>query len=104
VDDLADAHLRALSKLQQGSPELVCNLGTGNGFSVREVIEAARRITGHAIPARITPRRAGDPSRLVSGGTRARELLGWTPRTTAIEDIVSDAWRFHRAFPNGYSF
>jgi UDP-glucose-4-epimerase GalE len=104
VDDLADAHLRALSKLQQGSPELVCNLGTGNGFSVREVIEAARRITGHAIPARITPRRAGDPSRLVSGGTRARELLGWTPRTTAIEDIVSDAWRFHRAFLNGYSF
>ncbi len=102
VDDLADAHLRALSLLQQGVAEFACNLGTGSGYSVREVIEACRRITGHKIPARTTPRRAGDPARLVSGGTRAKEVLGWTPRATDISEIVADAWRFHRAHPNGH--
>jgi UDP-glucose-4-epimerase GalE len=101
VDDLADAHLRALALLQQGVGEFACNLGTGSGYSVREVIEACRRVTGHEIPARTTPRRAGDPARLVSGGTRAKEVLGWTPRATDISEIVADAWRFHRAHPNG---
>ena len=103
VDDLADAHLRALCKLQGGAPEIVCNLGTGYGYSVREVVEAARRVTGHSIPARVAARRPGDPSRLVSGGTRAKELLGWTPKATAIDEIVGDAWRFHQSRPNGYS-
>jgi UDP-glucose-4-epimerase GalE len=96
VDDLADAHLRALAALQAGERQVVCNLGTGQGFSVLEVLEAARRVTGRPIAARIVGRRAGDPAQLVSGGTRARDLLGWTPRKTGIETIVRDAWSFHR--------
>jgi UDP-glucose 4-epimerase len=103
VEDLADAHLRALGKLQAGGSPLAINLGTGHGFSVREVIETARRVTGHAIPAAISPRRAGDPPILVSGGTRARDQLGWVPARPGIEDIVADAWRFQRAHPNGYA-
>ncbi len=102
VEDLADAHLRALLKLQSGTATLAVNLGTGTGFSVREVIETARRVTGHAIPARVVERRPGDPAQLVSGGTLAGELLGWTPRRASIEDIVSDAWRFLQAHPDGY--
>ena len=70
---------------------------------VREVIDAARRVTGHAIPERIAPRRPGDPPELVSGGSRAFELLGWRPRRSALEDILADAWRFHRAHPSGFS-
>jgi len=103
VTDLADAHLRALSRLQAGAKTLACNLGTGEGYSVREVIEAARRITGHAIPERMTARRSGDPPELVSGGSRAFELLGWRPGHSALEEILSDAWRFHETNPRGYS-
>ena len=103
IVDLADAHLRALSRLQQGTQSLACNLGTGEGYSVREVIEAARRVTGHAIPERIAPRRPGDPPVLVAGGTRAFDLLGWRPRRSDLEDILADAWRFHRANPKGFS-
>ena len=102
VDDLADAHLRALVKLQAGTTTLACNLGTGSGFSVREVVEAARRVTGHAIPARVVERRPGDPAQLVSGGSRAKELLGWAPKRPALEDILADAWRFQTAHPKGY--
>ena len=102
VDDLADAHYRALGKLQEGQGELVCNLGTGTGYSVREVIETARRVTGHPIPARVVERRPGDPARLVSGGGRAHELLGWTPARPGLEEIIGDAWRFHSAHPDGF--
>jgi UDP-glucose-4-epimerase GalE len=102
VEDLADAHLRALAKLQQGEARLACNLGTGTGFSVLEVIDTARRVTGKPIPTRIAGRREGDPPRLVSGGTRARDLLGWTPRRAGLEDIVRDAWKFLLAHPNGF--
>ena len=102
VEDLADAHLRALARLQAGEREVVCNLGTGSGFSVKEVIETARGVTGHAIPARVVERRPGDPPVLVSGGTRARDLLGWEPGRPDIADIVGDAWRFLRAHPDGY--
>ncbi len=102
VDDLGDAHLRALAALQAGTPSVVCNLGTGQGYTVLELIEAARRITGHAIPAEVGARRAGDPAQLVSGGTRARDLLGWVPRRAALETILEDAWRFHSAHPSGY--
>jgi UDP-glucose 4-epimerase len=102
VDDLADAHLRALASLQRGSPSIVCNLGTGNGFSVLELIDAARRITGHAIPHKVGARRAGDPARLVSGGSAARDLLGWVPKRAELGTILEDAWRFHRAHPTGY--
>ncbi|MCY2958577.1 MAG: UDP-glucose 4-epimerase GalE [Planctomycetota bacterium] len=103
VEDLADAHLRALARLQAGGSPLAINLGTGKGFSVREVIETARRVTGHPIPAATSPRREGDPPILVSGGTRARDVLGWEPARPDIADIVSDAWRFHRAHPDGYA-
>jgi len=102
VEDLADAHLRALAGLQAGRREIACNLGTGTGYSVREVIEAARRVTGHPVPEAVAPRREGDPPRLVSGGERARELLGWEPRRAGLDDIVADAWRFHREHPDGH--
>ena len=103
IEDLADAHLRALTKLQGGTDKIHCNLGTGSGFSVREVIEVARKVTGHAIPAEVAPRRPGDPPELVSGGSRAADLLGWTPARPSLEDIVGDAWRFHQARPEGYA-
>jgi UDP-glucose 4-epimerase len=103
VDDLSDAHLRALAKLQSGARRILCNLGTGTGYSVREVIEVARRVTGHPIPAVVTGRRPGDPPELVSGGSAARELLGWEPRRTSLEDIIGDAWNFVRRKPDGFS-
>ena len=102
VDDLADAHLRALAKLQAGETALACNLGTGQGYSVREVIEAARKVTGHAIPARTVRRRPGDPARLVSGGTLAASRLGWKPVRSSLQAILEDAWRFHKNHPAGY--
>jgi UDP-glucose-4-epimerase GalE len=101
VEDLARAHLAALARLQAGVSSIRCNLGTGSGYSVREVIEAARRISGHPIPARVVARREGDPPCLVSGGTRARDLLGWQPQRGELEDILRDAWRFHSTKRNG---
>ena len=103
VDDLADAHLRALSRLQSGTPTIHCNLGTGTGYSVLELIETARRVTGHAIPHVMAERRPGDPPELVSGGSRARELLGWSPMRSELETILRDAWAFHQAHPGGLS-
>ncbi|MEZ6017453.1 MAG: UDP-glucose 4-epimerase GalE [Planctomycetota bacterium] len=102
VEDLADAHLRALAYLQSGRGNFECNLGTGQGFTVREIIETARRVTGHPIPYEVAPRREGDPAVLVSGGTRAREVLGWSPMRGAIEDVIGDAWRALNAHPHGY--
>lgn len=101
VDDLADAHLRALDRLQAGQG-LKLNLGTGRGYSVREVIEACRRVTGHQIPATIGPRRAGDPPELIADATRAGEQLGWQPRYRDIEEIVATAWKWHSTHPHGY--
>lgn len=103
IEDLGDAHLRALAKLQAGTERLAVNLGTGTGFSVLEVVETARQVTGHAIPARVVDRRPGDPPELVSGGTRAQEELGWEPARPALADIVGDAWRFLQAHPSGYA-
>jgi UDP-glucose 4-epimerase len=101
VDDLAEAHLAALAKLQAGMPSIAVNLGTGQGYSVREVVDVARRVTGREIAARVAGRRAGDPPRLICGGTRARELLGWVPARGELEVIVRDAWNFHRRHPRG---
>jgi UDP-glucose 4-epimerase len=100
VTDLADAHVRALHGLDGGSRAY--NLGIGRGFSVREVIETAREVTGHPIPAVIGPRRPGDPAVLVAGSDRIRRELGWSPRYTELRDIVSSAWEWHRAHPRGY--
>jgi UDP-glucose 4-epimerase len=93
VVDLADAHVRALTALDDDGL-IVCNLGNGSGFSVREVVEAARRVTGHPVPADEAPRRAGDPAVLVASSERARHLLGWRPRYAELDTIVADAWRF----------
>lgn len=103
VEDLGRAHLAALRKLQEGAPKIACNLGTGNGYSVLELIEKARTITGHEIPAEFTERREGDPARLVCGGTGALDQLGWKPTRSELDVILEDAWRWHRAHPNGYA-
>ncbi|MDT0268329.1 UDP-glucose 4-epimerase GalE [Streptomyces sp. DSM 44915] len=93
VDDLAEAHLLALTAATPGE-HLVCNLGNGNGFSVREVIETAREVTGHPIPETPAERRAGDPAVLVASAERARERLGWRPSRADLAGIIADAWAF----------
>jgi len=103
IEDLASAHRLALQKLEAGADNIQCNLGTGTGFSVKQVIDAARQVTGHAIPATVEGRREGDPPELVSGGTRAFDLLGWKPERAGIVDIIGDAWRFMQSYPNGYA-
>ena len=103
VDDLSDAHLRALRLLQDGTERFACNLGTGSGYSVREVIDVARRVTGHPIPEVVIGRRAGDPPELVSGGSLAREKLGWVAQRASLEDIIADAWNFMQQKPDGFS-
>lgn len=97
VDDLCQAHLRALEALQRNGGSLAVNLGNGQGFSVREVIDTVRAVTGHAVPVRIEARRAGDPARLIADSMRARQELGWTPRYPGLQDIVDHAWRFAAA-------
>ncbi|MCA9233027.1 MAG: UDP-glucose 4-epimerase GalE [Planctomycetales bacterium] len=101
VDDLATAHVAALEKLQS-TPALKLNLGTGNGASVLEVIEACRRVTGHPIPIVVEGRREGDPPQLVADASLANETLAWQPRYTDIESIVASAWRWHEAHPHGF--
>lgn len=102
IGDLADAHLLALQQARAGE-HLILNLGNGNGFSVREVIDVARRVTGHPIPAREAPRRPGDPPRLVAASQRIRAELGWSPRRPELETMIADAWAFAQAHPHGYS-
>jgi UDP-glucose 4-epimerase len=101
VNDLGDAHLTALEQLGSGS-QMQLNLGTGRGYSVREVIDACRRVTGHPIPAEMGARRAGDPPALVADSSRAQTTLHWTPQYTDIEEIVRTAWKWHHAHPEGY--
>ena len=104
VMDLADAHLRALHWLRHTARPgqcLICNLGNGEGFSVLQMVEAARAVTGHAIPTLAGSRRAGDPARLVASAQRAREVLGWTARAD-INAIIASAWAWHQAHPEGF--
>jgi len=96
VNDLASAHLMALDFMSENDGAHCFNLGSGQGFSVRQVIEAARQVTGRAIPFETAPRRPGDPAVLVAAATRAREQLGWEPRFTDVEMIIETAWRWHR--------
>lgn len=101
IDDLAEAHLLALDGARV-SEHRVFNLGNGNGFSVRQVIEAARAVTNEEIPANEAPRRPGDPPQLVAASDLIRSELGWRPRKPALEEMVADAWAFARANPDGY--
>ncbi len=99
--DLVSAHLLALDALE-AKDKLVYNVGSGNGFSVREVIETARAVTGHAIPAIESPRRLGDPPRLVASSDKIRRELGWQPLHTDLKDMIASAWEWHRSHPKGY--
>lgn len=101
IDDLSHAHLLALEANRPGKHQIF-NLGNGSGFSVREVIAAAERVTGGEIPAREVGRRAGDPPMLVAASERIRSELGWEPRKPRLEQIVADAWEFAQAHPHGY--
>jgi UDP-glucose 4-epimerase len=102
VLDLASSHLLALEKLANGGPSGIYNLGNGQGFSVREIIDVCREVTGHPIPEEMAPRRAGDPAVLIAGAERARTSLGWEPKYTQVRDIVATAWQWHQSHPNGY--
>ena len=101
IDDLADAHLLALDGAV-ASEHRIYNLGTGNGFSVREVIEAAREVTGRAVPVVESPRRAGDPPRLVAASQKIRDELGWSPTRSDLPRMIGDAWSFMLEHPDGY--
>lgn len=101
VRDLAEAHLLALQYLDQGGASDVFNLGSGDGYSVMEIIDTARKITGCEIPAIVEPRRAGDPSVLIASNKKAGEILGWKPER-GLETIIADAWNWHSSHPNGY--
>ena len=103
VTDLAMAHILAVEYLARGGESDIFNLGNGVGYSVREVIETARSVTGHPIPATEVPRRAGDPARLVASGEKAKKVLGWEPEIKKLDDIIASAWKWHRAHPNGYT-
>jgi UDP-glucose 4-epimerase len=100
VTDLADAHIRALARLDDGS--VTYNLGNGAGHSVREVIQSVERVTGRTVPVRIAPRRAGDPAALVAASDRLRQETGWSPRYAALDDIVRTAWAWREKHPGGY--
>jgi UDP-glucose 4-epimerase len=101
VTDLAQAHILALKALDKGSRTY--NLGNGEGYSVKEVIEAARTITGLPIQAEVGPRRPGDPAILIAGSETIKRELGWQPRFASLESIIGTAWEWHRAHPKGYN-
>ena len=96
VTDLAQAHILAVEYLNRGGESDIFNLGNGVGFTVKEVIECARKVTGHPIPAISAPRRAGDPAQLVASSEKAKNILGWNPQYDDLETIIASAWNFHR--------
>lgn len=102
VRDLAQAHLLALQYLERENQSNIFNLGNGSGFSVQEIIEVAREVTGHPIPAKIEQRRAGDPSTLIASNKKAVEILGWKPQYSEPRAIIEAAWNWHRTHPDGY--
>lgn len=102
VEDLIQAHVLALDYLKEGGASEVFNLGSNNGFSVQEMIEETRAVTGHTIPAVEQERRPGDPPRLIASSAKAKRILGWEPSRTDVKRIIQDAWDWHRAHPNGY--
>ncbi|TDQ41452.1 UDP-glucose 4-epimerase GalE [Aureibacillus halotolerans] len=103
VSDLASAHFQALKYLDNGGKTDVFNLGNGQGFSVKQVIDTCRQVTQHAIPAKTAPRRAGDPAVLIASSKKAQEVLGWVPASPELSTIVADAWAWHQSHENGYA-
>jgi UDP-glucose 4-epimerase len=109
IADLADAHVLAIDRSISSAPssgsafQEIYNLGSGAGFSLRQVVESARRVTGHPIPVSEEPRRPGDPAILVASSRRAIDVLGWRPRYTDLDSIVASAWAWHQRYPNGYT-
>jgi UDP-glucose 4-epimerase len=103
ISDLSSAHLLALEHLRAGKESQFINLGNGSGYSVKQVIETSKKVTGRDIPVENAPRRAGDPPQLVGDSTKAREVLGWQPHVPELEKIIESAWNWHQAHPNGYS-
>lgn len=102
VTDLAQAHILAMEYLIKGGENNIFNLGNGVGFTVKEVIDAARKVTGHTIPAKVTPRRAGDPAQLIASSEKARTILGWHPEHADLYHIIETAWNWHKNHPNGF--
>lgn len=103
VSDLANAHMLALKRLKSGGDSKIYNLGNGKGFSVKEVIDIARKVTGREIKAEIAGRRAGDPAVLVASSEKAINELGWEPKYNSLETIIETAWKWHVSHPDGYS-
>ena len=102
VMDLSDSHILALKYLEAGNPSNAFNLGSSTGFSNKEMLEAAREVTGKEIPAKIAPRRPGDPDSLVAASDKAREVLNWQPKYDDVHDIIATAWQWHSTHPKGY--
>ena len=102
VMDLASAHYKALEYLRKGNESNIFNLGNGNGYSVKEVIDVARRVTSHEIPAKLEERRSGDPAVLIASSDKARKVLGWKPQYDSLERIIEDTWRWHKNNRDGY--
>ncbi|MBO0440831.1 UDP-glucose 4-epimerase GalE [Candidatus Enterococcus ikei] len=102
IEDLIAAHIAALDYLQKGNRSDIFNLGSNTGYSVKEMLEAAREVTGKEIPAKVLPRRAGDPSKLVASSEKAKTILGWQPQVTDIKQIIKTAWDWHISHPKGY--
>lgn len=102
VTDLSDAHVLALKRLMEGGDSRIFNLGNGTGFSVKEIVEIAREVTGHPIPAEVAPRRAGDPATLIASAEAATDALNWQPKFNAVEKIIETAWAWHKNNPKGY--
>ena len=102
VTDLAKAHILAVEYLKEGNESNIFNLGNGVGFTVNEVIETARKVTGHPIPAVVSERRAGDPAQLIASSEKAKTILGWKPEHDDIEEIIASAWNWHKKHPDGY--
>ncbi len=103
VTDLAQAHILAMDYLMHGGESNIFNLGNGVGFTVKEVIDTARKVTGHPIPAKITPRRAGDPAQLIASSEKAKTVLGWHPEHADLEEIIATAWNWHKNHPHGFA-
>ncbi len=103
VEDLARAHILALEYLRKGGESGIFNLGSGEGYSVMEMINAARTATDQNIPVKIGARRAGDPARLIADSTKAHDILHWQPEITKMEDIIATAWKWHKSHPKGYA-